>query len=62
MRKVMEAVTVYVTGNTVCIQDQGYSEEDVSTIYLGPHQIDTLIEWLKEAKEEALQSESAKDG
>jgi len=55
MKKTMESVTVYVSEkNEVCIERP--SDEDI-VIFLNPHQIDTVIEWLKEAKSEALKNE-----
>ena len=59
MEKKMEAVTVYVSDtNNVCIKnDDHYGEESV--IVVNHNQIDTLIQWLKEAKSEALQNKKS---
>ena len=59
MEKGMEAVTVYVSDkNNVCIKGEAYGNEE-PIIILNPHQIDAIIQWLKEAKSEALQNEAS---
>ena len=59
MEKRMEAVTVYVSdNNNVCIKDDDYGDGE-HIIVLNPNQIDTIIQWLKEAKSEALQNEDS---
>lgn len=56
MEKKMEAVTVYVSDeNNVCIKGEAYYDEE-PIIILNPHQVDTIIQWLKEAKNEVLQN------
>ena len=54
MEKRMEAVTVYVSEtNYVCIKGDDYGGGE-PVIILDPNQVDTVIQWLKEAKTEAL--------
>jgi hypothetical protein len=61
MHKKMEliyGVAVYVSDeNNVCIK-QEYPNDDESIIILHPNQVDTVIKWLKEAKDE-LENESS---
>jgi len=59
MEKRMEAVTVYVSDTkNVCIKGDEYDGVE-SVIVLNPNQIDTIIQWLKEAKSEALQDKNS---
>ncbi len=60
MEKKMEAVTVYVSDdNNVCIKDDYDYGDEEHIIVLNPDQIDTIIQWLKEAKSEALQNKNS---
>ena len=54
MAKRMEEVEVYVGEDNSVIMKQPNPSRGDSTIVLNPLQIDIVIEWLKEAKEEAL--------
>lgn len=56
MTRRMEAIEVYVgeQGN-VCIKCDGYGNDD-AIVFMSPEQVDTVIEWLKLAKEEAIKS------
>jgi hypothetical protein len=54
MAKKMEEVEVYVGEDNIVIMKQPNPSRGDSTIVLNPLQIDIVIEWLKEAKEEAL--------
>jgi hypothetical protein len=54
MNKKMEPVEVYVSdSNFVCIKTDDYGGGE-QIILLHPSQIDLLIEWLNEAKTEAM--------
>lgn len=59
MNRKMEPIEVYVgnEGHVVMKQD-GYPGDD-NVIFVSPHQVDTLIEWLKVTKAEALETQSA---
>ena len=51
MKKEMLEVKVYTQGSEIIIeQPMPHSDSDV--IFLAPEQIDIIISWLKEAKEE----------
>lgn len=52
MKKHMENLTVEITdGHQIMIsQDDPYEKHPI-TILISPHQVDTLIKWLQEAKE-----------
>jgi len=54
MAKKMEEVEVYVGEDGSVIMKQPNPSRGDSTIVLNPLQIDIVVEWLKEAKEEAL--------
>ena len=54
MAKRMEEVEVYVGDDGSVIMKQPNPSKGDSTIVLNPLQIDIVVEWLKEAKEEAL--------
>lgn len=49
----MMQVKVYVGGSSmICLSQQNFGEDD-TVVILHPSQIDVVIEWLKEAKQEA---------
>ncbi len=54
MAKKMEEVEVYIGDDGSVIMKQPNPSKGDATIVLNPLQIDIVIEWLKEAKEEAL--------
>ena len=54
MAKKMEEVEVYVGDDGSVIMKQPNPSKGDATIVLNPLQIDIVVEWLKEAKEEAL--------
>lgn len=57
MEKRMEPVCVYVSdANKVCISTDDFGGDQV--IILDPNQVDTIIQWLNEAKEEALENDA----
>ena len=56
MPKKMEEVEVYVGDDGSVILKQPNPSKGDSIITLNPLQIDIVVEWLKEAKEEALKS------
>ena len=56
MAKKMEEVEVYVGDDGSVILKQPNPSKGDSIITLNPLQIDIVVEWLKEAKEEALKS------
>ncbi len=59
MEKKMEAVTVCVSdNNNICIKGEDYGDGE-PIIVLNPHQVDTIIQWLKEAQSEALQNKAS---
>ena len=51
MRKTILEVSVYTQDSEVIIE-QNYPHSDPDIIVLSPEQIDIIIAWLKEAKEE----------
>jgi len=51
MKKQMQEVSVY-TLDSVVIIEQPVPFNDDAVIYLSPEQVDIVILWLKEAKEE----------
>ena len=54
MAKKMQEIEVYVAeNNDIIIKQPRPMKEDV-TISINPLQVDLLVEWLREAKEEAL--------
>jgi hypothetical protein len=55
MGKKMQEIEVYVAENNDIIIKQPRSMKEDVTISVNPLQVDLLVEWLKEAKEEALQ-------
>jgi len=59
MKKEMEQVSVEAREGLVKIEQPDPSGNQDSIILLNPHQIDTLIKWLKEAKAIALQGEES---
>lgn len=54
MAKKMEEVEVYVGDDGNVIMKQPNPTKEAALIVLNPLQIDIVVEWLKEAKEEAL--------
>ena len=56
MEKRMESVVVLVREGNVVISQTVFGD-DPSEVFLAPGQIDLLIEWLKEAKEDALKGD-----
>lgn len=58
MKKSMECITVYVSKEKeVCIKNDYHGGSDDIPVSITPEQVDIVIQWLKEAKEEALKSE-----
>jgi hypothetical protein len=52
MEKEMQEISVYVSDkNYICIKQPNLYEDD-DIIIVNPEQINTLIKWLKEAKQE----------
>jgi hypothetical protein len=54
MAKKMEEVEVYVGDDGSVIMKQPNPSQGDAIIVLNPLQIDIVVEWLREAKEEAL--------
>jgi hypothetical protein len=52
MKKKFEEFSVEADKNGVMITQPGYSERPDSTVRLSVEQVDILLKWLKEAKEE----------
>jgi hypothetical protein len=55
LKRKMEQVEVYVKRDQVFISQQDSSAGDEQMVVLSPHQIDILVQWLQEAKAEALE-------
>ena len=59
MERRMEEVTVLVDKGNVLISQTLWGQDNPNEIQLAPGQIDLLVSWLKEAKEEALEGQKA---
>jgi len=55
MEKGAEEVQVSTSGKQIFISQQHFGSHNEDQICLNPEQIDLLLTWLKEAKEEAIQ-------
>jgi hypothetical protein len=54
LKRKMEPVAVWVEKGQVVISQQDTSAGDEQMVILSPDQIDTFVQWLQEAKAEAL--------
>ena len=57
MKKRMEEVEVRTEKGAIYIEQPVFGQNDPACILISPEQIDMLVNWLQEAKEEAMKGE-----
>jgi len=56
MKKRMEAISVTIEDDNEIVIQGHYDLEESAKVYLHVDQVDTLVKWLKEAKDKALKA------
>ncbi|HNR14123.1 MAG TPA: hypothetical protein PKM59_12505 [Thermodesulfobacteriota bacterium] len=58
MKKEMYEITVSTDGGVIAIDGREPGSEEYDRVKFPPEQVETIVQWLKEAKDELLASKS----